>query len=356
MKSIIFQLNLKGEGVVNFDDSSQRWLYTGADNKLKHLFHPHDNVKYAKKVLYKDSNGNLSNYKLKISSKCLRKGIFENDLVGQNTNFIMNKEILYSQLGSPYYMINGYTLTVRDSTSYKKKSPVTIGDAIQTSENLSIIETFTRSGAKKVKVDSSDKSDTSLYNEETVGDMTYSAKGTINLNELQFVSLDDYYDRWSFSPDEFEIFSKYMKINMPSFDSKVGYYKMNNSCNSFPELGFKFSNEDIDFLTKLVIKKLMNVNILRNGSYAQFDSLKIKFVDNIFSDKFSSEDNWIEIKTMTDVDNLTITPDEFYILEDTNTAEEFRKQLVPQIEEKKEKTDKKATKEKSKNLEILNNE
>ena len=70
MKTILFKLELEGEGIVNFDSSSQRFLFNGT--KFKDLFHAHDNVKYAKKVLYQDENGVLSDYKIKISSACLR--------------------------------------------------------------------------------------------------------------------------------------------------------------------------------------------------------------------------------------------------------------------------------------------
>lgn len=340
MKSILLKIELDGQGIVNFDDSSQRFLFNGT--KFKDLFHAHDNVKYAKKVLYKDENGNLTDYKIKISSSCIRKAIFDKDLVGQNTNFVMNKEILYSQLGSPYFMLNGYMLTVQDGNSFKKKSPITLLSAIQTNGAKTKLETRTRSGKKMVKTDVNNDSDTSLFTEEDAGEMTYESKGIINLNELQFVSLDDYYDRWSFSSDDFDTFKKYMKMSLPTFNSEVKYFKIKDSVNSFPELGFKFSDADVDTLVKYFLKRLLETEIKRNSANARISSLKIKFVNDAIADTFKSEDGWIDIKTLQDVENLIIQPDEYYVETDTDLSVELRSKLIPEVKEpnKKKKTKK----------------
>lgn len=341
MKSILFKLELEGQGIVNFDTSSQRFLFNGT--KFKNLFHPHDNIKYAKKVFYHDENGELSDYKIKISSSCLRKAVFNNDLVGQNTNFVMNKEILYSQLGSPYFMLNGYMLAVKDGSSYKKKSPVSLLSAIQTNDAKTHIETRTRSGFKTKKTDVDSDSDTSLFSEEVAGEMKYTSKGVINLNELQFVSLDDYYDRWAFSADEFDLFKKYMKMSLPSFDSTVKYYKIKNSTNSFPELGFKFSNEDLSYLVKYFLKRLLTTSIERNAAYANVTSVMVKFVDDAIVDTFNSNTGWIKLSTKEDVDNLLIEADEFYTETDEDLAIDLRNKLIPEDKKEKKTKSKKAT-------------
>lgn len=335
MKTILFKLELEGEGIVNFDSSSQRFLFNGT--KFKDLFHAHDNVKYAKKVLYQDENGVLSDYKIKISSACLRKAIFDKDLVGQNTNFVMNREILYSQLASPYFILNGYLLTIKDGTSFKKKSPITLLSAIQTNNAKTKLETRTRSGNKAKKTGVDDESDTSLFTEEVAGEMVYSAKGAINLNELQFVSLDDYYDRWAFSPDDFETFKKYMKISIPSFESEVKYYTIKDSLNSFPELGFKFTNEEVSFLAKYFLKRLLSTEIKRNSSNAKITSVKIKFVDNAITDTFNSSNGWITLTSTEDIDKLDITPDDFYVETLKDLAIDLRNKLIPEEKPKKEK-------------------
>jgi hypothetical protein len=328
MKSILFKLNLKGQGVVNFDDEKQRFLYY--DTKLSHLYHPYNNIKYAKKVLYKNENGELDNYKLIISSAALKKGLFNTDMVGQNTNFVLNEELSFSQLGSCYYQLNGYVIPNKSGLSLKKKSPITLCDAIQTCNAMSTIQTCTRSGAKDT---TSDISDTSLFNEEKVGDIKYTAKGNINLNELQFVSTDDYYDRFAFSSDKFDIFKRYMKSELPLFDSKIKYYELNNKANSFPELGFKFSDNDITSLVKFYFKRLLSFRIERNNSYAAIESLEVKIVNDAIIDTYDNPNGWITITSLDDIDALNIVADNYYVESaDQKIAIQKREELIKKAE------------------------
>lgn len=335
MKSILIDVNLKGRGIVNFDGGDQKWLFKGSE-KFKSLYTPHDNVKYSKKVFYKDDDNQLSDFKIKISDKCIKKAIFNNDMVGQNTNFIQNSDLKFMQIGSPLFMLSGYVITVKNGISYKKKSPITLTDAIQTNNVKPILDTNTRSGFKQTKSDDTDKSDTTFFKVESVGDITYNGKGTINLNELQFVSLDDYYDRWAFSVDEFEYFKKYFKMQVKSFNSEPGYFKIKDSQNSIPELGIKFSQEDVDFMVKYYLKRLLTMKILRNNAYAEIDNLRIKFVDDCVLDTFNSTDKWIEINSIDDINNLKIVYDDFYVEMDTIESENIRKEINDFISKKNE--------------------
>lgn len=339
MKSILFKLNLKGNGIVNFDDSSQSKLYPYGHP----LFHKHNNANYSKKVFTRKEDGTLDDYKIAISSACIKKAIFSNDMPGQNTNFTLNKELVYSQIGTPYYLLSGYVITAR-SVQMNKKSPIMLTSAIQTCNAKSYLEQCTRSGWKDNT--NSGTSDTTLFTVETVGDISYESKGIINLNELQFVSADDYYDRLAIEPDLFETVEKYLKANIPSFNSKLAYYKMNDKANSFPELGFKFSNEDIDFLVKYYLERLLKTNITRNSTFANVESLDIKFVDDCLVDTFDSEEGWISIKSVSDVQALDIKADDYYVETISEISDEIKENMVQtsnrKLKAKKDKEDKAA--------------
>lgn len=345
MKSILFKINLKGRGIVNFDDSNQKYKLSKSE-KTKHLYHRHENVKYSKKHFYEDEDG-IMDYKIKISSSCIRKGLFNDIMVGQNTNFINNENLLLSQIASPYFILNGYLFTSKGRSSIKRKSSITICDAIQTNNSISMLECKTRSGYKET-----DGSDTTLFSEETIGDITYTTDGFIDLSELQFISLDDYYDRISFNPDLFDIYKKFIKTNIPSFDSKVGYYKIKNSVNSFPELGLKFSKDDVDYLVKYFLERIPKLLIRRNHSYVKFDSLEIKIVENAITDTFENPNNWIKISSIDDISSIKFLYDDKYIEVDEDEAKKIKNTFKEELDNKKDKSIEKNTKKPTKKKEV----
>lgn len=351
MKSILFKLKLKGNGIVNFDHSNQKFIYP----KKHHLLHDVGaNVKYSKKVFYKDNDGNID-YKIVISDVCINKAVFNNDMVGQNTNFVQHPELLFSQIGSPAMMLNGYLITVKDGNTYKKKSPVTLQRAIQTNDAMSTLEIRTRSGYKVKKDDPDDKSDTTLYSVETVGDVTYESIGNINLNELQFVSIDDYYDRWAFSPDEFPLFEKYIKKQIKSFNSIPSYYKIKDSQNSFPEIGIRFSDEDVNFMVKYYFERLLKMKIFRRNAFVEVDSIQIKYVNNCLVDTYDNHSNWIDIRTLDDINNINVICDEYYERVDQEDGEYFSNFIKKSREdEKKQKKEEKTKKKDTSQEEIYN--
>jgi hypothetical protein len=57
-----------------------------------------------------------------------------------------------------------------------------------------------------VKVhDDSDKSDTTIFNKETIGEITYDVEGAFNLQSMEFLSSDPIFDRYSFNSDDYSI-------------------------------------------------------------------------------------------------------------------------------------------------------
>jgi hypothetical protein len=64
-----------------------------------------------------------------------------------------------------------------------KKSPLTITSAIQTNNTESLWNFI----QEVVKVhDDSDKSDTTIFNKETIGEITYDVEGAFNLQSMEF--------------------------------------------------------------------------------------------------------------------------------------------------------------------------
>jgi hypothetical protein len=345
-KGIIFKLELEGEGIVNFDTVKQKWIlnqYKGTKHLVENL--GNDNMSYAKKNFYKD--GDDVSYKIKISSDCLRNDMFKNDVLAQTPSISHNPVLLHSYLASPSTLLRGYVFTDKSKDSIKRKSPITITDAEQTSNNLTVMDVHTTTTEKITKEDKDDKSGLSLFSKESIGKVSYESKGSINLNQLQFMGCDAVFDRYSMNPDNYSLFERFINQRIKNYGGLLGYYKLKTSVNDIPELGVLFSESDIEFMTKEALKRILSIHIKRATAYAKTKVLKIKLVKDSIDDNFNTDDGWITLKTEADIDNLSLGQIElFYEAVDTIEAKAVRTQILEEIKRvKKEEKDAKDTKD-----------
>lgn len=331
VKTILLKVELKGNGIVNFDSGDQKYLWNknASDNgQEKSLY---DNVSFAKKRWYKE-NGKTT-HKIIISSNCLRHNIFSDDVLFQSPNIMNNKNLLYSMIGSPGSLLRGYLFTQKDVTSIHRSSVLNITDAQQTNEAISSIETFARSGEK---VSDENKSDTSFFKKESIGDITYEALGSIDLMQLQFISCDEIFDRLAFNPDDFEEYKKSMVTRFPDFNPTLGFYQIKNSVIELPEYGIKLSKENTVSLTKELLTRILNTNIRTSGAYAEVVKVSYKLVFDAFENKMSNKDGWVEIDQKS-INDLDFEPQDYYVEYNSETASELRKSLIEISRLKKEK-------------------
>lgn len=335
VKNILFRINIEGNGIVNFDSSEQRFMYNGTN--LTNMKTIHDNTSYAKKRFYKDGD-NLT-YKLSISSDCLRHNIFERDIPTQSPNIINNEALLYSFIASPSALLRGY-LFADDKETLKRKGPLSITNAEQTCNALSYIETFSRSGKK---ITDNEQSDNSFFKKEVVGDVKYAANGFIDLMQLQFVSCDQVFDRYSFNPDLFGVYKQFMKMKFPTFDSELGYYQISGSNVEIPEYGFKLSNQNVVILVRELFERVLSINIRKSTSFAKTTSLEYKLVYDPIEDTMESENGWNKIVNKQDIEAIDFEVEDFYIGEDLEGAKAKRLMIDEAFEAKK--TEKRVAKE-----------
>lgn len=343
VKSLFFKIKMEGNGVVNFDSNDQKYMWNQLPNKERSN---HENVSFAKKNWYVSENGDLS-YKLKISSDCLRHQAFADDFQFQSPNIINNDVLFITSLATPASLLRGYLYASKELT-VKKTSALTITDAEQTCNAVSALETFSRSGKK---VTDENKSDTSFFKKESVGEINYAAEGGIDFKELQFLSLDQIFDRLAINPDTFPIYKELLRTKLPSFNSEPKYYQIKNSCVEIPEYGILFSNEDVVALTKEMLKRILAINIQKSKSFAKISELKIKLVCDCVDNKMGDDFGWITIKTQDDIDSLNFEVETFFEEESKEKAEILRKKIEEaesQIKQKnKNEKEKKATEAKN---------
>lgn len=328
VKGILFNFDLVGNDIVNFDSKDQRYQWNQLSGKQRCNY---DNVNFAKKNWYKDENDELT-YKVKISSDCLRNAIFKNDFQYQSPNIADNELIFLTFLSSPASILRGYMQTTK-AYPYKKKSPITITEAEQTCNAVSNVEVGSTSG---LKITDENKSDTTLHYHESVGNIMYSGTGAIDLKELQFLSMDQVFDRMALNPDLFNNYSNFLKTKLPSFNSTPKYYYIDGTSVKIPELGVVFSNDDVVALVKEFFKRMLALNISRRNSYAKISGLKIKFIYDCAIDTLNESENWITIKNELDIPEFE--PNNFYVEEaDFDKAKELRFVFEKAIENRKTK-------------------
>ncbi|MGL5691373.1 MAG: hypothetical protein ACRDD8_11230 [Bacteroidales bacterium] len=313
VKSIQFELSLKGRGIVNFDDNSKASTMTRYKNKVN--FNDYKtrndsgaivdkaNIKIAKKVYSEDD------YKVKISSSCLRKGIFTDEMEYITPEISYSKNVLSATIGTRAMIMRGY-MFVGEGTSYsvKRKSALNISDAIQTNDALVSVDTCTATGARN---------NTSLFSIENVGDITYKANGTISIKQLQFISTDPRYDRLAVPNDwadnDESVYRQSLKANFETFNPKVGYFLNKKSVNKlgrYAESGMVLNEEAIVEMVKEILVKLRTLSIERTTAYATADSLRIKLIRDVINDSICG--TWIEINSMDDINNLDLSFEDFY--------------------------------------------
>lgn len=342
VKQVNFKFELEGNGIVNFDSGDQKYLWNRESkegNKNKFTSSDNNNV-YAKKFYYRDENGVLR-YKIKISSDALRNAIFKGDAIATNPTICHHKSLLNSFIGSTLGLVRGYMFAGKNET-LKRKSPLTITAAVQTNNAESHMEFHSRSGQKKIN-DDSDSGDTSIFNKETIGEITYEGKGFINLQDLEFISCDPIFDRYSFNSDDYEILKTFLSKNIPGFNSELGYYTLKSSLIDVAEYGIKLNNQNVLFLVKEALKRIFEISIVKAGAYAKISKLSVQLITDPLN---PSNNAWLDIHDINDVNSLNFDIEEFYVLADESDAKAQRNLIEDAI--KKEIEEKKKSKEEKK--------
>ena len=336
LRNILFKLELEGNGIVNFDGAGQKTLWNKHADKFGLEKATHNNTKFAK------HNWHENKMEVIISSDCLRHHLFTDEVRVHSPETVIENRILIPMIASPALIIRGYLALISEGTktSLKRSSALCITEAKQTNDAISYLETHSRSGRK---TQDDVKSDNTFFKEESVGDITYSAVGDINLKSLQFISCDEVFDRLALNPDYFEQYSELLKLKMPCFSSDMRYYQETQSVINIPEYGILLSPESIQFLVKDVLTRLINLKIRRAGAYAETSKLKLKFVYDIFDDKLNNTEGWVDA-TQENINNLVFDPEIFVTEYDKTESIKLRKDLQRQLDEQKENNKKKKDK------------
>jgi len=299
IKTILFKGTLTGNGIVNFDSSAQKWVlrerFPAERDALKF-----DNVKIAKHSFYMvgqtEEGKPVWERRLCISADCLRNAIFSADFPFQNTSILHHEELLVSVLATPASLLRGYMFAADGKTAIKRKSPLMITAAEQTSNGTTHFEVGSMSGAKRTKEDEDDAGDTSFHYEEKAGKMEYAFEGALDLAELQFISFSQFYDRLGMLPDHKDAFREKLAMALGSPVDDVRFLNKKGALIRTPEEGILLSAEQVAVLVREFFTRLLSLGIRKSKGYAHIDSLQVKFVRNPIDDTLHDTGGWRTVK------------------------------------------------------------
>ena len=301
IKSITGKVTFNGTGSINNDSNYQKnvlynlgFKINGADKDFN------DNVTYHKKEFFKENGENKFRYK--VSHDCIRHAMFNEEMPYYNNGLIYLPHVLYNGITSPTMIARGYMFTEKKiKLNLKKKSAFCISDALSKDVcDTIVVETCSRAGnpGKKQVIETIDKNGntkittkgaTSLFVRENVGEHEYEATFGIDLTELQFIPLDDFYGRKSANIDTKESIDLYISCMKRNFETseeieiKPYYLKTSIMGEECAEEGILLTEEMVNKVIHTILNKLIKTKIERPslGGFFNFKGIEltINFAD-----------------------------------------------------------------------------
>lgn len=242
---------------------------------------------------------------MKISADCLRHHIYEHDVEAITQAIQIDDRIFCNYLLSDVGLTRGYMFakSVDVGKTLKRKSPLTVTDAIQTNNNRSnLMEVGSTTGAR---------TDTSFFTVEKIGDVEYVAKGLIDLKTLAFISADDRSDRMAIESKWCDngLVDDILKLHYgTNAQYEIGYFTTSAKyiTNTFAEFGILLGDEIVSNLVKHILTNILKLDIRRNTAWTKCAKLEIKLVNDLIESKFDDE-GWIDVNSENDINTLQIT-------------------------------------------------
>jgi len=281
IKSVDFKITALGHGVVNWNGPT---TLTGNDGKtfnnhtmpklrgysnLTGKIKDETGYKYKKEATDIDFKENP----LYISQNCVRHHLFRDqafDLHYAAKNNLL--EVLASMTG----LIRGYVVP---SSQRKRTSPLLMEDFVDQLGNGNF-EQMTQAGER----DSS-----SFFSKTTFGDTKYLSYGSISIEQLQFISLDNKFGRASMTIKEGEgetiakTIQNYIKSLNPELNSMAIFhenYVREGTIFEEGEVGILLNNDAIKALIEYTLQMISELSIRQAKSYMYVDEILIDYNDS----------------------------------------------------------------------------
>ena len=290
IKSVDFKIIAVGHGVVNWngpttlsnegrtvDNHTLPKLrgYTNLPGKIKE----ETGYKYKKEAADIDFKENP----LYISQNCIRHHLFRDQAF--DLHFAAEKN-LEQVLASLTGLIRGYVVP---ASQCKRTSPLLLEDFVDTLGNGNF-EQMGRSGSKeKEKNKKGEESSNSFFSKTTFGDTEYTSYGSIGIEHLEFISLDNKFDRAAMiikdnqGQDVAQKVQDFIQSLAPERQPKAVFhpnYVRKGTIYQEGEAGILLDQEAIDILVQTTLDLIANLSIRQAKGYMYVDSIEVDYNDS----------------------------------------------------------------------------
>jgi hypothetical protein len=301
IKSVDFKIKASGEGVVNWNGSTElEILIKGKYKKIKNHSLPKlrgytNKITRTNKETGKEFEGtkrpddiDFINTPLYISQNCIRHHLFKDENFNLQDPQVANEmeKLLCSITG----LIRGYVIPKKE---YKKTSALLITDFTETTGNGNFEQMSTSGSKEKQKTKSGTDKSTSMFSKTTFGKVEYEAYASISIEQLQFISLDDKHSRQAMNPNN-EMDGKDIALKITEYLQELGddknaeaiYHKnyvrkgsiFTNEAHG--EAGILLNDNAIDVLVKQMSFLLENLYFRQAKGWMIVDSIDTDYNDS----------------------------------------------------------------------------
>jgi len=280
IKSVDFKIKAFGHGVVNWNgpttlSSEGRTVdnhtlpklrgYTNLTGKIK----DETGYKYKKEA----TDINFKETPLYISQNCIRHHLFREQAF--DLHFAGEKS-LDKVLASITGLVRGYVVP---ASQCKRTSPLLIEDFVDQLGNGNF-EQFGQAGER----DSS-----SFFSKTTFGDTEYISYGSISIEQLEFISLDNKFDRCAMviKDNQGEAVAQqvqsFIQSLAPNRNPKATFhsnYVRKGTIYEQGEVGILLDQDAIDILVQTTLEMIHNLSIRQAKGYMYVDSLEVDYNDS----------------------------------------------------------------------------
>lgn len=332
IKSVDFAIKAEGFGVVNWNGSASLYSHQAEKYVDNHLLPKLRGIDMLRVKGFGDIDDKA---KLYISQNCVKSEIFRSFTYGLKEVSLANvDEVLQSLIG----LVRGYVIA-EGSTSLKRKSPLFLEDFVAEEGTKLNYEQFSQSAARN---------ETSIFSKHTVGEVKYTAFGSINIEDLQFLPLEDSLGRSCYreviTEDEGHSLAKaitsYLKtldfdgVKSPEAVFANNYVRI-NAVSKAGEAGILLNDDAISLLVEEVLSLIRDLYISRSRAYVEVKDFIVDYNDG----------KPMRIKTQLDsIDSEKSTNYAVYYEAQSFSAEDYEEKVKEQFKARDAAKNKKAKK------------
>ena len=280
IKSVDFKVIAVGHGVVNWNgpttlSNEGRTVDNHTLPKLRGYSNLTGKVKEETGYKYKKEAADIDfkENPLYISQNCIRHHLFRDQAF--DLHFAAERS-LEQVLASLTGLIRGYVVP---ASQCKRTSPLLLEDFVDTLGNGNF-EQFGQAGER----DSS-----SFFSKTTFGDTEYTSYGSIGIEHLEFISLDNKFDRAAMiikdnqGQDVAQKVQDFIQSLAPERQPKAVFhpnYVRKGTIYQEGETGILLDQEAIDILVKTTLDLIANLSIRQAKGYMYVDSIEVDYNDS----------------------------------------------------------------------------